>query len=387
MPTISASNMTEYSPKDKKFISEIKKLPDTRDNRGKRHSLSFLIVSVVFAMLSNRSKVSSIHRYMKNKLKWLRKTTGVKDATLISRAHLPRMLARLDWDNLNVLIYECFGVKLINSIENEWIAVDGKALRGTLKAGEKQAIVHAVSHESRIDVAQARMVGEKSSEITVVRDFLKETGLEQKKISLDAHHCNPDSLGQIELAGGTFLVQVKENQPILLEQCKELAQNVSKIAFENQDVDSGHGRITTRNAHLFSMESVSLDLRWQKCNINTLVVMQRETFDVSTQKTTKDASYYLCNQQVDAEKIAEELVGAIRKHWGVESGNWILDVTFNEDNVQVKNANQAQVLGKLRSLATNLLRWSGAKNFQEKIEEFVDKPKSLISTLKQVNFL
>ena len=54
-----------------------------------------------------------------------------------------------------------------------------KVMRGTLKSGEKQAIIHAVSHESRIDVAQARQVGDKSSEIPVMREFLKETGLEK----------------------------------------------------------------------------------------------------------------------------------------------------------------------------------------------------------------
>ena len=110
---------------------------------------------------------------MTNKIKWLRKVTGIKDAMPISRAHLPRMLAQLNWDDLNVLISGCFGVQIRLSAENERLAVDGKTLRGTLKSGEKQAIVHAVSHDSRIDVAQARMVGEKSSEITIVRDFLK----------------------------------------------------------------------------------------------------------------------------------------------------------------------------------------------------------------------
>ena len=98
-------------------------------------------------------------------------------------------------------------------------------------------------------------------------------------------------------------------------------------------------------------------------------------------------SYYLSNQQTNTAKQAEELADTVRKHWGVESNNWILDVTFNEDNVQVKNGNQAQVLATLRCLAINILRWSGAKNFQEKIEEFVDNPKKLILTLKQVNFL
>ena len=33
-------------------------------------------------------------------------------------------------------------------IQDEWLSADGKVLRGTLKSGEKQAIIHVVSHES-----------------------------------------------------------------------------------------------------------------------------------------------------------------------------------------------------------------------------------------------
>ena len=48
--------------------------------------------------------MSGIHRYMKNKLPWLRKVTGITEATVISRSHLPRMLAGLDWVELDVII-------------------------------------------------------------------------------------------------------------------------------------------------------------------------------------------------------------------------------------------------------------------------------------------
>ncbi len=338
-------------------------------------------------LLSNRSKVSELHRYIKNKIKWLRRVTGEKEATPLSRAHLPRMLAQLDWNELNVLISDCFDVQIMQAVDNEWIAVDGKTLRGTLKSGEKQAVVHAVSHDSRMDVAQARMVGEKSSEITVVRDFLNQTGLEKKKITLDAHHCNPETSAQIAQADGLYIIQVKENQPILLAQCQEMAQHTSQMITENQTVDPGHGRITTRQAQLFSMASMTLDPRWQQSAINTLIVIHRETFNTHTKKTTAETSYYISNQTVSSVKIGLELADTIRKHWGVESNNWILDATFNEDKVQVKNGNQAQVLGKLRSFSLNILRWAGAKNFQEKVEQFVDSPSTLISTLKQVNFL
>jgi hypothetical protein len=33
-------------------------------------------------------------------------------------------------------------------------------------------------------------------------------------VTLDAHHCNPTTTAQIHQAGGQYVIQVKENQPI-----------------------------------------------------------------------------------------------------------------------------------------------------------------------------
>ena len=378
----------ELGVEEIKFIEAIKTMPDPRDNRGKRHSLVFLIATVVFATLVGRSKVSGIHRYMTNKIDWLREATGFKDATPISRAHLPRMLANLDWLMLSVLITDCYGEKITQLIQDEWLSADGKALRGTLKSGEKQAIIHVVSHESRIDVAQARQVGDKSSEITVMRDFLKETGLEKRKLSLDAHHCNPETMTQIHEADGYYLIQVKENQPKLLEHCRILAEQ-SPLA-ETVEHDCGHGLISTRRGNLHDMKWVDIDNRWQRSGLRSLVVMNRETFNTSSQKITHETAYYLSNYQGNNQQHTVKcLAHAIRGHWSVESNNWQLDVTFGEDYVQTKNGNQAQIMGKLRCFSMNLLRWakSESKNFQASIDKFTDCPETLISMLKQVNFL
>jgi hypothetical protein len=83
-------------------------LPKLRDIRGKRHSQAFLITSVIFAILVGRSNVSGFQRYMTNKIDWLREATGFKVATSVSRVHLPRMLASLDWLMLSVVITDCF---------------------------------------------------------------------------------------------------------------------------------------------------------------------------------------------------------------------------------------------------------------------------------------
>ncbi len=143
------------------------------------------------AIQVGRSTTSSIHRYIRHKINWLQELTGHENAEPVSRAHLPRFSDRLDWVVLNDLIEQHFGTWLERDENEEWVAIDGKVLRGTIQGGDKQAVILAVTHDSREVIARARQEGKKSSEIPVVRELLKKTELEKQKITLDAHHCNP----------------------------------------------------------------------------------------------------------------------------------------------------------------------------------------------------
>jgi len=367
----------------------LEKLTDSRDNRGKLHSQVFVITAVVMAILSGRSSVSSIHRYIENHIAWLRTATRFPKANPVSRAHLPRMLANINWQELNELITDFFVAEIRQNAKSEWKAVDGKFLKGTPKGLEKQAVIHAVAHNSRTDVAQIKQVGNKSSEITTVREFLKTTGLESEKTTLDAHHCYCETMSQIHSAGGSYVIQVKENQPKLLEHCKNLAlqPSIAQI-IEN---DCGHGRISTHESHLYPLSVSDLDNRWETSGMRFLVTVKRTTIHKSSHEKTQKTSYYLSNyNNPDGKNVTVELLAkAICKHWSVESNNWQLDVTFNEDNVRVSSENQAHVLSALRSFAMNLLRISPYKNqnFQAVIEKFSDIPSSLVGMFRQVNFL
>jgi predicted transposase YbfD/YdcC len=372
------------------FVDLLKNdLPDLRDNRGKRHSLALVIVGFVLATLVGRQTLSGIHRFIVNRTAWLGELTQIEAAKPIARAHLPRLLDRLDWSALNGLVERCFGVRMECERAQQWVAVDGKALRGTLDAGDKQNVILAVSHDTREVVAQARQSGDKSSEIPGVRTLLKDSGLEKQKVSLDAHHFNPATLGQIHQAGGIYLTQAKENQPVFLQQCQALRTESMALA-EAVGHEKSHGRVTTRRAQLFSLVSLTLDTRWCDSGLSALMAVERETFEVATQKTSLETSYYVSNRVPEpstAKSLADELVRAIRGHWGVESNNWIRDVTFKEDGVKTKAGNQAQVMGLLRGLAIELIRKTMPKNFQAAIDKFVDSPDDLKSMLLQVNLL
>jgi hypothetical protein len=245
-------------------------LQDTRDNRGKRHQLAFVVAAVLLGILSGRQKVSSLHRFMRHKLYCLRQVTGIANANCLSRAHLPRLLERIDWAELNSLVTRYFYLRRDPTVPLGWVAVDGKVLRGSGPGDERQSVVLAVRHDTAEEVACARQSGEKSSEIPITRELLKSSGLESGKLTLDALHSNPDTTAQIAKAGGTYLVQVKENQPLLREEC-QFQQDFTPPRTRMSTTEKGHCRITTWESSLLTMRVDALDARWKESAIQTLV--------------------------------------------------------------------------------------------------------------------
>ncbi|MDM8566926.1 hypothetical protein QUF74_14910, partial [Candidatus Halobeggiatoa sp. HSG11] len=140
---------------------------------------------------------------------------------------------------------------------------------------------------------------------------------------------------------------------------------------------------------LFSMKTIFVDKRWKNSWLKSLMVVERETFETSTKKTSYETSYYITNQTADKQPQdkTKELAWAVREHWGGESENWIRDVTFKEDTVRTKSGNQAQIMGVLRSLAISLLRKTKVKNFQAAIETFADCSDKFEAMLRRLNFL
>ena len=126
----------DYKDKTKKsFYEDLSKLSDLRGVQGKRYYLPYVLATFILGILVGRKEVSSIHRYMENRHKFLSKLFSYRKKKVISRSQLPRVLRVIDWLEVNKLTLKHFGVE-IQSIEDEWIAVDGKTLRGSLIVNE-----------------------------------------------------------------------------------------------------------------------------------------------------------------------------------------------------------------------------------------------------------
>jgi predicted transposase YbfD/YdcC len=369
------------------FMDKLETILDPRDNRGKRHPLPFVLAAVTLAILAGRSSVSGIQRYIKNKIEWLRDATQQPDARFISRAQLPRILAVVDWQELNTITESQFGVCLEKNEHAEWTAIDGKTLRGTDHHEERTLL--AVTHTTRTIQAQRPMTGPKDSEITAARDLLRETGLDEGKVTLDALHFNPKTTRQIHQAGGLYVIQVKDNQPELKQQLVDWATRAQPLGVLTSGPEKAHGRIETRQGTLVALAGLTVDSRWAESGFHALVVMKRQTVEVKTQKRSVETSYYVSNLPVTPEQrpAQDDLFDAIRGHWSVEADNYIRDVTLGEDAVKTKNGNQGHILATLRTLAMGLLRKANIQNFRAALDDFTDNSVLFKNFLEQVNFL
>jgi predicted transposase YbfD/YdcC len=362
------------------FFAALQHLPDLRDKRGRRHDQAFVLCGVVLAIMVGRARVSAIHRFLHNRFAWLREHTHVAAKRSISRAQLPRLLARVDWEALTALVFTHLGVRLEAVAEGEWLAVDGKALRGS--PGEQ--VLLARTHQSGRILAQQKLTGPKRSEVTAVRTLLAQPALTGRKITLDAAHCNPLTTAQIEQGQGTYLVQVKANQPTLLAAARALADTAVPLG-TCQSVDKAHGRLELRRATFFSYASLPLAPRWQPSEFRQLIRIDRTTEQLAT--ATQAVAYYVTNQDAATPAAHEDLFAALRGHWGCEADNWIRDVTLQEDQVPVQQSTQAHVLGTLRTLVLGLFRSAGVRNLRAMLDNLADSPVLFTQLLCQVGFL
>ena len=232
-------------------------LPDPRDSRGKKHDLTFVVCAVSLAIMAGRATVSGIERFIRNRIDWLTQLTGFLEATPISRAHLPRLMACIDWYSLNPIIENYWGIRIELNAAQEWTAVDGKTLRGTTSADDKQGqrTLLAVTHKSKIILGQQPLPSQKAAEVTQTQILLCHSGLEKTKVTLDALHLNPRTTKQIHQAGGSYIIQAKGNQSILQRQLQQVRATHQPLDSYKQ-IDKGHGRLEVRQGRCFDVREL-----------------------------------------------------------------------------------------------------------------------------------
>ena len=260
-------------------------------------------------------------------------------------------------------------------------------MRGSIIQGETrgQVVVQVVEHKTRKVYAQDFYNGMKESERPCVSSLLKGK-LGSQKITLDALHLIPETVKQIEKQKGVFLVGIKENQKELLEEVQFITTNQKSIS-ELIQSQKEHGRIDSRTYTAYNANDGCFEQRWDAANFQTVIRVERKSYNCKNKKQSVETSYYISNQKIKPVKNDVELFEAIRGHWNVETNNYIRDVTFKEDDLITKEPLIAMSMATCRTVLLNLIYQLNLKNIRAKLEEFADNFQILVHWLAQIKFL
>ena len=335
-------------------------LADPRSTQGRRHVLTDLIALTVMAVVSGCDSFTEVEDFGKAKLSWLKTFLHLPHG-IPSHDTLGRVFAALDPHALECCLME-WSASLARTSKGRLIAIDGKTLRRSFdRAGRKAAIhlVNAWCNANRLVLGQLA-TDAKSNEITAIPRLLELLDLKQAVVTIDAIGCQKHIAAKIIEGGGDYLLQVKANQPTLLDEIKLLFDEADAAGFEHmrharhETIEKDHGRIETRR-----LDS-TWDIDWfadrQAWAGLRSFVRVRATRDVQgdSRKASVEDRYYVSS--LDG-RDAKGLLAAARGHWSVENQlHWSLDVTFREDDCRVRHGNAAENLGRMRRQALVLLK-------------------------------
>ncbi len=361
---------------------------DPRDNRGKRHDLHFILFGALLAAMAGKVLIAEIHRFLARHHDCLCSLLGLSVGYTVSDVQLRRLLALVDAAAYQRFHARYFGWQACLLPANSWISFDGKDLKGTIDGvvGQKRGlcIVRPLLHQGSISLPGLFYHGAKDSEISCVRELLQEDALASQCLTFDALHTQSQTLEMVQNAQGTYIAQVKANQPMLLEDLQDHAKLTAPVA-EHQTSEKGHGRIEERKASFYPTDAVCFEQKWDSSKFATLVVVERESTQCKTGKVSQETSYYLSNTTLE-QTAPGELFETIRQHWSIEADNWVRDCTF-QDCIRCKEPTRSMTLASIISAAGNLLRQQKKGYLKAMQEDIACNPFVAVTLFKHADVL
>jgi len=248
------------------------------------------------------------------------------------------------------------GNKIMDSMNEKHIALDGKKQRGTApRLGDEKGDyqLNAWATENSIILGQEK-VKDKENEIPAYPRLLDKLFIKGATVSIDAMGTQVDIAQKIIDKGGHYFLAVKENQGSLLAECKDVIK-YNKPVSEHSETDKEHARVETRKVSIYDaslMEDKDILNRWP--SLKTIVCVQTQTVHVSEGGRTEQAiRYYISDDDFHLAKYFGEVA---RAHWAIENKlHWHLDVTLGEDDCRARKNNASENLSMLRKLALQIL--------------------------------
>ena len=353
----------------KELTEKLSKLEDPRRQWGnKRHQLEDILVIGFCSIVCGGEDFTDMESFGQEREGWLRDflclPSGIPDSDTFRR-----VFERVDPQALGAALREWLD---FHQTGRDVVSVDGKTIRGSGGDGHKAYhVVSAFISENRITLGELK-TEEKSNEITAVPELLEMLDLQDSIVTADAMSCQKKIVAKITEKEADYVIGLKENQPMLLEDARLYFTGCAAGCTKLQTKEKGHGRIETR-AYSLVTELDWLEQRQEWINLNALGAV---TSKVEEQGETRTDTRYFITSLTDIEEFAT----AVRGHWGIENQlHWCLDVVFREDASRARRDNSPLNLNVMRKTALPLLKTAdfGRMGLRKKMFRAAMSPLSL----------
>lgn len=146
---------------------------------------------------------------------------------------------------------------------------------------------------------------------------------------------------------------------------------------EQAESDLGHGRVERRQLRL--TPAVAGKLGWR--GLSQGFRLERWVREKKTGTERQEVVYGITSLPPRLAGPAQ-LLGLTRGQWLIENrSHWVRDVTYGEDQSQVRCGSIPQVLAAVRNTAIGLLRWAGHPNIAAATRYYAARPVEALALL------
>ncbi|MEU6666060.1 ISAs1 family transposase [Streptomyces sp. NPDC046727] len=340
------------------LLARLSHLPDPRRRRGRRHPLPYVLAVAACAVLAGAESLTAIAEWAADASDRMLFCCGAalrdpdRPCQAPSEATVRRVLQRTDGDAFDAaiggwLMGRAAASRAADQGRNPSarpvraaVAVDGKSLRGAIRADGR--CVHLISalRDDGIVLAQ-REVDARSNEITAFRPLLDPLDLTGAVVTFDAVLTQTDHAKfLVEEKEAHYIAVLKGNHPSLHALVKELPWR--EVPLLDRTRATAHGRAGIRRLKAATVPRLPFPHADQALQI----VRRRRA--LRTGKVSIERVYAITSLTVHQANAAD-----------------LADVTFGEDASRVRTGGAPRAMASLRNLAIGALRLAGWDNLAE----------------------